>query len=91
MEPESQLSDSQPSNSHISDSQSSDSQPSNNQPSDSQPSDSQTIELPTTLQRRKVFLADINRDDRVRIQLLYGLGWRYKDISEELGVTVNQI
>jgi transposase len=92
MEPESQSSDSQPS--QPSDSQPSvtyisDSQPS--QPSDSQPSNSQTTESPKTPQRRKVFSADISRDDRVRIQFLYSLGWKYKDISEELGVTVNQI
>ncbi len=54
-------------------------------------SDFQTAALPTTPQRRKGFLVDITRDDRVCIQLLFSLGWKYKDILEQLGVTVNQI
>lgn len=56
--------------------------------SNSQTSDS---EIPSTPVQPKQYSPEISRDDRIRIQLLYSLGWKYHQISEHLSVTTDQI
>jgi transposase len=58
---------------------------------DSQSSGGTLSKTPLTPQHRKPYSVEVSRDDRVRIQLLWNLRWTYKEISEQLNVTLDQI